>query len=672
MMKIKKAVNQMELDAANNKNMLARLQEMCDSAAERARKAEALAEAIKTDFQAGDDATYAKIQKDVRESVENLTIQLLESSERAGGDLEGQVAALRSSFKKELSVEIKNAALVNSAAFDDLAEKVQNSSSVVSSKLALLEESQGTTIQELVKQTLQGATADDIEEKKQVQGDVTFLKEGYNEAKREAKESADANSAKVAALEEEVKKHSAQTLDAMRKDVQGQTKDLVERFEDMSDVTNRNKAGLMAMDDSIHDLKALIASSVENLKKETKEANTKVLEQSDKTKSFLTSSIADVVESAKYQQTSMEDELQNINDENVSMQSAIADVTDDINKLATREEMWDVIETKLTHHVKTLSKECTILEEAVQSNKPQNLPPHLQRYLAGNTQRIAKLLATKADFEVIRRIVVHSDPASFDWDAEVTALRTDYKNKFIERVREEARKKHPMTDHLIDEARGKFLLKLDLATKVAISKYARVQIGQTLLGRRQMIPTCMACDRPFGETAGGDKGPGGGGRSKTPAGDTRAMSRDILPSQKSSLDGGGFDNDDSTIASYQSMESSKNSGYQVVPFGVDQRKLDKYVFRSGFKIPKHVSSPLSIGNSYQDMYDDESSVGSMLSDNSHRPHTVAFSEQQPKGPRKGSNTPAKKVRKQDDYEIPLMTSSKSSGNLPTILSPQRY
>ena len=48
--------------------------------------------------------------------------------------------------------------------------------------------------------------------------------------------------------------------------------------------------------------------------------------------------------------------MQNFEDGNFSLQGAIADLNDDLNKLATRSEMWDVIQAKLEHHVKTLGK----------------------------------------------------------------------------------------------------------------------------------------------------------------------------------------------------------------------------------------------------------------------------------------------------------------------------
>lgn len=253
---------------------------------------------------------------------------------------------------------------------------------------------------------------------------------------------------------------------------------------------------------------------------------------------------------------------------------------------------------------------------------------------------------------MIRKIVISNEPATTDWDVEVTTYRNSFLTEFIGQVKAEAMKKHPITDMLVEEAREKFLGKLNLAIKVAISKYARVQIGTTLLGRRQLVPTCMACDRPFNPSGGT-----GGGKKEGGEGDMRGVSRDPLPIRN---------DDDSTVASYTSFaDGSRNSNnYNVVPFGVDQRKLDKYVFRAGFKIPKHINSPLQVGPGGQDMfYPDDGSVGSLDSMGSlgsggaRRPHTVAYGR---KGKGKGGGGSNN-----------FMLGSTSVGRLPDVGSPSR-
>ena len=50
------------------------------------------------------------------------------------------------------------------------------------------------------------------------------------------------------------------------------------------------------------------------------------------------------------------------------------------------------------------------------------------RLLAGNTQRIAKLIALKADYETLTLITRSDNPAAeaYDWDDKVLQLRSKY------------------------------------------------------------------------------------------------------------------------------------------------------------------------------------------------------------------------------------------------------
>jgi len=295
--------------------------------------------------------------------------------------------------------------------------------------------------------------------------------------------------------------------------------------------------------------------------------------------------------------------------------------------------------------------------------------------LAGNCQRVAKLLATKADFVIIQRMVVHKNPAELDWDEEVTSARDNFRNEFIEGVKDSAHRKHPITDFAIDEARAMFMGKLDLAIKVAISKYARIQIGTTILGRRQLVPTCMACDRPFNSN---------GTATKAGGGDLRGVSKDPLPN---------LDDDDASMGSLGTIESQSmmsQGSKSVAKFGMDQTKIDKFVFRAGFKIPKHINSPLvqelppgSAGLNAIRFSSSDSSVGSVnwsvgggshnneedyfanqhnanLGGNNHnRPHTVAFENSS--SLRKGK----KSIHNSNDYN------AAKHGALPGLNSPSR-
>ena len=51
--------------------------------------------------------------------------------------------------------------------------------------------------------------------------------------------------------------------------------------------------------------------------------------------------------------------------------------------------------------------------------------PELQRYMAGAVQEVAKILALKADNQLVRQVLVHSDPAdaTLSWDKKVDDVR---------------------------------------------------------------------------------------------------------------------------------------------------------------------------------------------------------------------------------------------------------
>ena len=61
----------------------------------------------------------------------------------------------------------------------------------------------------------------------------------------------------------------------------------------------------------------------------------------------LGSSIADVEEKLTQTSNKLEDEVQNFNDETFAVQGAIADLNEELTKLATRSNMWDVIQKKV-------------------------------------------------------------------------------------------------------------------------------------------------------------------------------------------------------------------------------------------------------------------------------------------------------------------------------------
>ncbi|GMH55713.1 hypothetical protein TrST_g11605 [Triparma strigata] len=661
--KLKDRVNQMELDHAKNQNLIQRLAAQCEAASDRAKRSEDMAKELETKLLEATTSLNEEFTAQITQQVNNITTTIVESTEKTESLIE--------EAKKEQAEAVQEQIV---AVTKSVSEEIkQVTETVVTESISKVEQKQAEQIKQIeIKQEeqivklVEKAEAEEHQEEKQEHDhmveELEVIKQNLQNVEKEAKAVNGNLAGQITSVTENVRRQSMAQVQLVSKQMNTANVEITNRIDEVSTNAAAAKVGVRELKESVEQLTKLMNASFATAKKEQEDSTAKIAEQAASTKSGLNSAIAELHDQLKVTNTTVTDQAQDFEDSNFALQGAIADLNDDLNKLATKSELWDVIQAKLDHHVKTLGKECTQLEESVSSSKPTVLPMNLQRYLAGNTQRIAKLVATKADFEVIRKIVSHSDPTTVDWDEEVTTYRNSFRNEFLAQVKEEARKKHPITDILIDEARDKFMHKLDLAIKVAISKYARVQIGQTLLGRRQLVPTCMACDRPF-NPAGADP------EKKQPAGDMRGVSRDPLP-QKTE--------DDSSVASYTSFtDGSRNSNnYNVVPFGVDQRKLDKYVFRAGFKIPKHVSSPLMIGNSNSvgelNYYDDENSVGSIGSSSvtSHgrsRPHTVNYSPTKGRGrqhtPQRNNNDNIFGNSNQDT-KLPEVRSPMSRGFLP--------
>jgi chromosome segregation ATPase len=184
------------------------------------------------------------------------------------------------------------------------------------------------------------------------------------------------------------------------KQMSAQHTEVTNRVDEVKTNEISNKLGIKTMKEDIETLTKLMKTNFKGVKQDLKDETKKLFEQNTNTKMSLGSTIADVEEKLNQTSNKLEDEVQNFNDETFALQGSVADLNEELTKLATRSNMWDIIQKKLEHHVKSLGKECTALEEGASSSKPTTLSLALQRYLAGNTQRIAKLIATKADFEV--------------------------------------------------------------------------------------------------------------------------------------------------------------------------------------------------------------------------------------------------------------------------------
>jgi len=667
----------MELGAVKNQNLLDRLAEQCAQAAERAKLCEAKASATEEALVETSVTLSTEFASSLAHEIEAVTASLASSNSKYSDRLEDQRLQAQEEMQSQLAVlsgALKlSLSQVTSSQASAMADVMAATKAATHAELTGMEERQREEMHAVVAASVSGErSSGDLENKKATDESLGVIRE---EVAKLTAASALIPETMVAAAkksEDKIRRQSMAQVQLVSTQMSSKNQEFSGRMEDIDQQQMMNGGSIKGLRDELGERTDRLQALFDGLKKETTAFSTEMKTQHLTTKQSLTSNLSEIEEKLSKQATTLEDEVQNFNDESFNMQGTITGLNDDLLKLATRDKLWDVIDAKLSHHVKTLGKECSALEETASSSKPAVMSVHLQRYLAGNTQRIAKLVCTKADFEVIRRIVVSTEPELVDWDEEVNKLRAKYRVAFLEQVKEEARKVHPVTDLRVDEARDKFMGKLDLAVKVAMSKFARVQIGNTMFGRRQLVPTCMACDRPF--NANGEK--------STESGDQRGVSRDPLPVRN--------DDDDDSLGSYSSYTEGGGRGgggggsrpNMVVPFGVDQRKLDKFVFRAGFKIPKQISSPLEVGGQTPYGYgrngDDNSSIGGGSVSSSvggNRPHTVAFS-----GRKGGGGGSSSKRLSGGGAVSPLPTDDMaslhaSSGDLPPVrhgTSPAKY
>eukprot|EP00752_Nemacystus_decipiens_P016768 g15005.t1 len=317
------------------------------------------------------------------------------------------------------------------------------------------------------------------------------------------------------------------------------------------------------------------------------------------------------------------DRMTSLERSNVSVVTSMRRLQKSFDALATKEGRWDRLEVQTKRHVQVLGGHLAEMEGAATCAEPFSLSPAMQKHLSAVAQMVAKIMATRADYEVTRQAVNRKNPAEdTDWDRKVDALRLRYVNKFVSDVVNVASKLRPLPDRPVEEVREIFANKLELSMKLAISKYKPIQAGATILGKVHLLPSCMACDRPFIDNPG--------------PGDTRAVVQDARgerersrerslerssgspatgcggrsPGQWTKGGGGGssggspvpaftspssfaVEDDGGSVASMTSLASKESQVSSSTASRYRSRNRDrsphKYVMRSGFKMRQSAS-----------------------------------------------------------------------------------
>jgi len=324
------------------------------------------------------------------------------------------------------------------------------------------------------------------------------------------------------------------------------------------------------------------------------------------------------------------DQMSSVEKSNIAIAAIARQVEGSLRVLITKHLFWEGVQAKLQAHCYAMGDQCCMLESESSSSKPFSLSAEYQQYLAGNSVRIAKFLAIRADFETIKQISANKHPENEDWDQKVVAFRERYLNDFMAGFESYVAKKHPSGDTVVMECRRKFTEKLHTALKLALSKYSKVQPGVTLFGKRQLnAPVCMACDRPFTM----DPGPGFTGSAKpaeaAPAhsGRIRCSSASIMSSDASvsSVDSG---NEVETGSVKMGGKNVGGSDFGLMSSkstnGLDngRAKGQKFIYRGGFKIPAKERGLYPISQDLMNTQHDQVVVSAASTIKSRRPHTV--------------------------------------------------
>ncbi|CAM9419745.1 unnamed protein product, partial [Hapterophycus canaliculatus] len=273
-----------------------------------------------------------------------------------------------------------------------------------------------------------------------------------------------------------------------------------------------------------------------------------------------------------------------------------------VQALSTRDLFWKAVDVKLSAHQRAVSDLCLQVERDTVTRRSRiTLSKEAQACLAGDMQRVAKLIATKADYDVIRELAKLEGPeqSGQDWDERVEFLRQAQMRRFLKACRDALDRSAPeiRTNFNGEEIRGKFLGKLSDALKVALSKYSPTTPGATLFGKIKLkAKACLACDRPFTPSATGRPGP-------TPTGGISgaAVDPDGIPEENSHITKDTF----RPQTSHGRLGSPSRSGGAVELFephtsihsimsGGRSSSDSPHVYRGGFKLPKHLKSPLHL------------------------------------------------------------------------------
>ena len=204
-------------------------------------------------------------------------------------------------------------------------------------------------------------------------------------------------------------------------------------------------------------------------------------------------------------------EIARLQRSNISLAELFKSLSGIVEGVATKDNHWHVIETRLHQHVQALSRKCLITESEASPSRPVSFTKEIKDFIATNANRVAKCLALQADYDVMRKCISAKGPKmEEDYDSLITSFRDQLVSEFITNVNRVCAAHHYTTDLSVLDTRKKFCEKLEISIKLAMSRLNKIQVGATLFGKIKLdvLPSCAACNRPFDQqptNKGGDK-----------------------------------------------------------------------------------------------------------------------------------------------------------------------
>ncbi|CAM9146616.1 unnamed protein product, partial [Ectocarpus sp. 4 AP-2014] len=305
-----------------------------------------------------------------------------------------------------------------------------------------------------------------------------------------------------------------------------------------------------------------------------------------------------VATAVREQQQRREESSRRVERANLSLTLLVKKLERSLFVLSSRDLFWEEVGTKLKAHAEAFADASCRVEATSEEQDRFVLTVELQQYIAGNTQRVAKLICQKADFEVIQKLTASTniEKGAQDWDRRVQSMRGSFLEHFVANARRYLDRKYPSHGPFGARNRDRFYVKLEQGLKVAMSKYRSVDVGNTLFGKVKLDPSCIACDRPFGAAAQARNGYLARLRLAT-LGDARAAPLEPLPPPQAVKD---------AMTGRPRMPATPPDGTRTPePFvdpamvggfggGNHQKNTSKFVYRGGFKIPKELTPMPSV------------------------------------------------------------------------------